>query len=317
MEQLIGRGRDMVLGALVADAASMGLHWLYDQDRLADVAGGCPAFRTPDAADYDGFKGYFVHGGKPPGALSHYGEQLLVMLRALAETNGRYDKAAYEAAFRAHFGYGGTHVGYIDRATRDTLDNLTQAERAGGIEADTHYGSDDTQLPALSKLPPLVAAGQADHAESAIRVTNNTDHAMRYGQVAAAMLQEALQGAAPRDVARAGLAAASPQITPVLSPAFEATAMDCPGFTAQVGLSCELAYGVPSVLHNLLSGDGYRRAVLQNILAGGDNCGRAILLGAVLGACHGIGGDGIPPDWIDVLILPREVDDLLSRAIPD
>ena len=28
-----------VVGALVGDAASMGLHWLYDQERILQVAG--------------------------------------------------------------------------------------------------------------------------------------------------------------------------------------------------------------------------------------------------------------------------------------
>ena len=32
----------MLWGALVADAAAMGLHWLYDQDRIAEAAGDAP-----------------------------------------------------------------------------------------------------------------------------------------------------------------------------------------------------------------------------------------------------------------------------------
>ena len=40
------RARNLVLGALVADAAAMGLHWLYDQDRIAAVAPKTPECLT-------------------------------------------------------------------------------------------------------------------------------------------------------------------------------------------------------------------------------------------------------------------------------
>ena len=36
------RARAALQGALVADAAALGLHWLYDPERLAQVAGDAP-----------------------------------------------------------------------------------------------------------------------------------------------------------------------------------------------------------------------------------------------------------------------------------
>lgn len=49
----------MLLGALVADAASLGLHWLYDPDRIAQIATkrGSAAFAPVDAAFFEGAKG--------------------------------------------------------------------------------------------------------------------------------------------------------------------------------------------------------------------------------------------------------------------
>ena len=40
-------GLNAVLGALTADAAALGLHWLYNTDRLAGVAGDHVVFRQP------------------------------------------------------------------------------------------------------------------------------------------------------------------------------------------------------------------------------------------------------------------------------
>ncbi len=102
-----GRLRSTILGALVADAASVGLHWLYDQGRIREVAPDSPEFRTPTSSDYDGVTGFYAHGDKRVGDFSHYGEQAMVLLRSLVANGSRYDKKHYEDLFREHFGYGG------------------------------------------------------------------------------------------------------------------------------------------------------------------------------------------------------------------
>ncbi|MEK7844296.1 MAG: ADP-ribosylglycohydrolase family protein, partial [Pseudomonadota bacterium] len=52
-----------ILGALIADSASLGLHWLYDPKRIARIeqAKGL-VFLQPDANDYAETQGYFAHG---------------------------------------------------------------------------------------------------------------------------------------------------------------------------------------------------------------------------------------------------------------
>ena len=127
-EALRRRIRNSILGAFVADAASLGMHWVYSQRRINELAPAYPEFRAPDEADYEGGVGYFAHAGKRAGDLSQYGEQMLVMLRSLAATDGRYNRAHYTETFRRHFGYGGEFVGYIDRPTRQTLDRIYRDE---------------------------------------------------------------------------------------------------------------------------------------------------------------------------------------------
>ena len=86
--------------------------------------------------------------------------------------------------------------------------------------------------------------------------------------------------------------------------------------TSKFGTSCKLVYGVPSAVHNALTSDSYSTAIRRNIYAGGDSCGRAMLLGAVLGAANGIGGDkGIPIEWIEKLTLRDEVDSLVTKLL--
>lgn len=292
------RARAAVTGAIVADAASMGLHWLYDQARIREVAGDSPAFRAPNRADFAD-KGYFAHDGKRPGDPSHYGEQMLVMARSLTRT-GAYDAGDYAAEFRATFGYGGAWVGYIDRPTRATLDAMAAAEAAD--QALTGCGADDAQLPAVSKLPPLVARHYAADdlgalVESAVRVTNNRDDSVAWGQAIASMIRAAIQGATPEDAV-----AAARGINEMIDGQIEAALALRDKSPSEVAtafaLHCQLEVAFPVLCHSIATAKSYADAVRANIQAGGDSCGRAVPLGAVLGACFAGADDGIPPEWI-------------------
>ena len=374
------RIRNTILGALVADAASVGFHWLYDQNRIRQIAPEAPEFRSPTQNDYQGFPGFYAHGHKRTGELSQYGEQAMVLLRSLVINNGQYKKVHYENLFHQHFGYGGGYVGYIDHPTRETLDNITTVEhealqRAKAIpfsgdnnskhmmitkvlanvkatqgdelclkveEAvrQTHddemvayafkivaelekivgfHGANDEQLPAISKLPPLVAVYAGKDAlhevvESAVRVTNNNDLAVHFGQASGSIIEAAVLGADAETAILGVTKHADPVVAKLVDTAFSLQDKDNVEVTAKFGMSCKLAFGIPSVIHNLLTSESFVQAIRQNIYAGGDSCGRAILLGAVLGATNGINEEtGIPQMWIDNLSQKEEIDDLIAK----
>ena len=62
---------DALKGALVADAAAMGLHWMYEQEQIANVAqSGDILFRQPDATVYAGKKSCLLYTSPSPRDLS-------------------------------------------------------------------------------------------------------------------------------------------------------------------------------------------------------------------------------------------------------
>ena len=309
------RKRAAILGALVGDAASMGFHWLYDQTRIRELNPSAPEFRQPDRRDYEGVSGYFAHATKNAGELSHYGEQAKLMLQSLSSCPEDYSQRHYQALFHQFFGYGGAYVGYIDHATRDTLNRMEEAGTALQESPEgTYFGSNDLQLPAVSKLPALVARFAGDTrlaavTESAVRVTNNVDVSVEYGLVAARAIEAAILTASPVLAIEAGLRAASERIAVELQPAEERKGLSSAEFSAALGLSCELKFGVPSVFHQLRDVASFAGAIRENIWIGGDSCGRAILLGSVLGACFGVGGElGIPEPWVARLPERKKID---------
>src|SRR5687768_12882675 len=186
-----------VLGALVADSAALGLHWLYNQARIAEIEElkGL-AFLQREAVNYAGKQGYLAHGRKAPGESTGYGEVCLLMLKHLAK-HGNFNRIEHQTEYRAHCGPGGEFVGYIDSPTRMTLRKLLFLEPA---EFPAESGADDDQHPALAALPALVAThGETledlmKRAEEVVRVTSNNELAVAAARCSSAALFSLLQG---------------------------------------------------------------------------------------------------------------------------
>lgn len=353
-------------GGWVADAASLGLHWLYDSQRILEVGGQSPEFLTPDAGYFKGGFGYFAHEGKKPGDISHYGAATGVLTDSLLASEGALDIRDYQRRFRAFFGPGGHWQGYIDNPTRVTLKNLDSIEqnaieqaqstttasltekqkrilvqkvlpytrRLSGDslatpvrkaisltyqepeiqEAGVHLaetidqhllpesGADDMQLPAISKLPPLVACYCGSDqlmgvTEAAVRVTNHNDEAVAWAKCAARLLDTLFRG----EPISAALDAATPEAPDPenLKKARSGSLLNAPGAGDTFGRTCYLHEAMPVIFHILSHAESFSEAVRANIHCGGDSCGRAWIIGPAMAAIYGVGGErGIPLSWL-------------------
>ncbi|WP_420390063.1 ADP-ribosylglycohydrolase family protein [Marinobacter sp.] len=353
-------------GGWVADAASLGLHWLYDSQRICEVAGQSPEFLPPKADYFTGGFGYFAHDGKQSGDVSHYGAATGVLTGSLLANEGKLDIRDYQRRFRAFFGPGGDWRGYIDNPTRGTLNNLDTIEQnaiekaqltttakltdrqkrvlvqkvlpytrrlrgdqlADPVrkaisltyqepeiqEAGVHLaatidhhllpesGADDMQLPAVSKLAPLVACYCGSErlmevAEAAVRVTNHNDEAVAWARCAARLLDYLFRG----EPLSAALDAATREAPDPqhLNNARSGSALDAPGAGDTYGRTCYLHEAMPVIFHILNHAHGFTEAVRANIRCGGDSCGRAWIIGPAMAAIYGVGGErGIPLSWL-------------------
>lgn len=371
-------------GGWVADAASLGLHWLYDSKRILQVAPERPEFLTPHPEYFEGGVGFFAHPGKQSGELSHYGAATRVLQQSLCANNGRLEIRDYQRRFRDCFGPGGQWQGYIDNPTRLTLDNLNQnkqdaiekarareselsekqqkvlvqkvlpytrrlsgdqlrepvrkaiamtyknsdIQEAGVALAETidrqlkpESGADDTQLPAVSKLPPLIACYTGspkllEVAEAAVRVTNHNDEAVAWAKCIALLLDALFQGA-PVTKALDLAQEQAPDIKNLKS-ARNATHLDAVSAGDQFGRTCYLHEAVPIIFHILSHAESFVEATRANIYCGGDSCGRAWVIGPAMGAIHGPGSEkGMPLSWLarlrDSAVILDETENLMRH----
>ncbi len=353
-------------GGWVADAASLGLHWLYDSQRILEVGGQAPEFLPPKAGYFKGGFGYFAHEGKQPGDLSHYGAATGLLMDSLLANGGTLDIRDYQRRFRAFFGPGGHWRGYIDNPTRVTLANLNTIEqkaieqalstttveltdkqkrvlvqkvlpytrRLSGEqladpvrkaisltyqereiqEAGVHLaqsidrnllpesGADDMQLPAVSKLPPLVACycgsdRLMEVTEAAVRVTNHNDEAVAWAKCAARLLDHLFQGDSMPDALEAAKNEAPDKHS--LNNAESGASLNAIAAGDTYGRTCYLHEAMPVIFHILNHARSFTEAIRANIQCGGDSCGRAWIIGPAMTAMHGVGGEcGIPLSWL-------------------
>lgn len=312
------RMRGMVWGQFLGDAAALGSHWIYNLTELKEkFPAGIEGFESPGPGHY--------HWGKTAGDLTHYGDAALILLESLAETGG-FEPAAYGSRFLEMMAPGKYH-GYLDSATRGTYENFLNFE--GSDSSKTHVyshqnGADDDQLATASSLAPLLVwhHGDADlsgKVEMLTRVRQNNDRAVAYMQVHARLLGELLDG---RDFHTAfhrleEEAARHPQFGAEFSRKFSAAIENkhksFEEATLVLGQSCPLISSFPSALVAALKeSENFETAILGVLRGGGDNAGRAALVGAWVGAI--VGESGLPAQWLAKLNAREKIAAALDAA---
>ena len=288
-----------LMGALIGDAAALGLHWIYDVGRIAEIAakrGGKSAFTPIDPENFENVPAFFAHGKRSDGMLTQYGRVLHLAVQCMNRNHGAFDVAAYQQDYVDTFGAGGSYQGYIDKPTRGTLANIAAKQLdPSGIR--------DNQLPALSTLPAIVLGYHgADNfsaiVEAAIQITNLDAEALVYGGIFAEILTRVLAGEDIGDALRASATTAGASGQTLLD-ALDTDEDNSVKYGEITERACHLSMGMPLAFHILSRAQSFEDAIERNILAGGDSAGRAIVIGAVMGARHGIAGpSGIPLEWI-------------------
>ena len=314
------RLRGAVWGQFVGDAAALGTHWIYDlQELSAQFPGGVVGFESPQPGHY--------HEGRKPGDQTHYGDGALVLLESIAEVGG-FDARAYGKRFVDTFG-SANYRGYLDQATQGTLENYRRfCETNPADRYDFQEGADDDQLANASRLASLVARywrepNLPDLVEVTTKVCQNNPTSIGYMKFNGLFLVELLFG---RDIHRAlnnaelrldfVAPALSPEIRQKIQQALGETFEEVTEATLMFGQACPLPQSFPSALHAFLKhSDDFETAILATLRAGGDNAGRAAMLGAWLGAHLGI--DAIPKVWRSKLSAESRISAALDRILLD
>ncbi len=315
---LVDRLRGAIWGQFVGDAAALGTHWIYDlAKQKAKFPGGVRGFEKPLPNHY--------HAGKSSGDQTHYGDAALLLAKTMAEDGG-FDPRSFGRRFVNTF-RDKTYSGYLDHATRDTVQIFDQfTERSSADEFDFQQGADDDQLATASRLASVVVRYWRDPnlpsiVESLARVCQNNDLAIGCALFSALFLAKILDGLEVSDALvetqNEAIWSKTPsglEIVRLSNQGVQHLPKDVIETTLELGQSCPLEHSFPSAIHAFLRhSDSFETAILETVKAGGDNAGRAALIGAWLAGR--LGFSGIPRDWCNRLSHAEEIADATEKIL--
>jgi len=290
----------MLLGAFVADALSLGVHWVYNTRVIDKKFGRVDGYLDPLTS---------YHTGKKAGDLTHYGDQMLVLLDSLQETSG-FELSVFVQNWRRFFD---TYTGYFDGATKDTLQNLSE-------EKDNHScGSASDDLAGASRISPIcyVSARDVEKLAQTVRVqtafTHNNplviDAAEFFGRTTA----KVLAGAGPLKAVETVLGEnfMGTELESLVQDGLDSQTVDTRQAIADFGQMCSAEAAIPGTMHLIARYENdFERALIENVMAGGDSAARDMPAGMILGA-H-IGLDAIPERWLKGLTSYQQIIKILD-----
>lgn len=296
------KAKAMVLASFVADALSLGVHWIYNTNVIDKKWGRVQSYIKPERPTF--------HPTKDLGEFTHYGDQTLVLLKSVAECSG-FEKFKFAEKWQHFFK---SYAGYFDRATKATIENIKAGKEL------TEAGSDSDELAGAARIAPLAYRYRHDltnliaSARAQTAVTHNNQEVIDCAEFFGRVVFHVLQGEKP-----------TPAITRTLAERFnhepftkwvadgkKSVAKDTRQAMLDLGQQCEIPQAFPGVIHLIAKyEDNLKEGLVENAMAGGDSAGRGLTVGMVLGAY--LGFDAIPSHWLSDLKAYPKIVDLMNQ----
>jgi len=319
--RIASRARGAVLGMLIGDALAMPVHWYYDRaallrdyGRVLDYLDPLPhhpdsilwrsEYRAPnergeilhDQARYWGRKNVHYHQFLKAGENTLNIQIVRLLIDSITE-NGKYRFQDFLDRYVAFMTTPGRHRDtYIEECHRNFF-----ARYAQGVSPEK-CGVKEKHIGGLVGIVPLVVyyKSRPDLArESALAHLALTHPGKRMRDAAnlfVDLLLPLLGGGFVGPVLEEQLAA---QRNPLLGHPFSRWLAEADETVVgrRLSTACYVEHAVPAVVYLALKyRDDPEAALIANTNLGGDNAGRGAVLGALLGAAHGV--EGFPERWV-------------------
>ena len=295
------RIKALILGSFIGDSLSLGVHWEYNPHKIAKTHGRVESYLAPEEDSY--------HPGKKAGDFTHYGDQEMVLLESVAARGG-FDLADYARRWRELFdGY----QGYVDKATKATLENFASGAGPDGS------GSDSTDLSAASRIAPLFLnyggdlEGLLGQVRAMVAMTHNNPQVLDAAAFLARAVHQALEGAGTREALEAALEAdyGSGLVRGWVEQGLASLDQETMRAVGHFGRACPVENLLPGVIHILAKHpEDLKEGLVESVMTGGDNAARAAYVGTLLGAVKGL--EAIPGEWREGLSKGRRIMELLG-----
>lgn len=288
--------KDAIVAAFVADALSLGVHWVYDTTDIDKKYVRLESMVKPELAPY--------HKPKQKGELTHYGDQMMVLLESATHVSG-FDLIHFSEMWQKMFH---SYNGYMDHATKETLDNFKSGKKPKAS------GSVSIDLGGAARIVPLALYYGEDvnafveAAKSQTAMTHNHIQVIECAEFFARTFSMVLKGIKPTEAFQKSLEEMPNafEINQMVKAGLESRFEDTREAIAKFGQECSVQAALPSTIHLIAKyEDDLKEALIENIMAGGDSSARGMLAGFILGCYQGI--ETIPEEWLADMVAYEKI----------
>jgi hypothetical protein len=275
----------IIQGALVANAASLGFHWIYDGAYIKKVAATEPiVFKTQEKHHYQAAQlAYLSYEGLPIGSFSMQGYILRGLTQRLQE-NPDFNQADYQAFIYQHLKPGGVYQGYVESYVNKMI-AVKLSE-----QLDLHMpplNQNDDHL--IGLMPYLAVRALKLPLEKAWTLaslfTQDQDYQAFY------QMLESYFDLVPTLGLQGAMKEAIEKSPSNVKPLFEEALLskDTDAFVTKHDLvSCSVHKALPVAFHVAYHAESYEEAIISNMKIGGNLSDRGAIIGAMLSAVHAI-----------------------------
>jgi len=278
--------KGLMWGSLLGDAYALGGHWIYDQEALSNSSLNFNGLNDPLSS---------YHPTKKAGDFTHYGDQMLWLLKHMNQTK-KYDPLQFTEIWKKEMS---DYRGYIDSASKNTLTNLNEGASFMGCGSASH------DLSVVGRHTPIIfTLSNMDEIMDSVKFHTFLTHFTKESLDASKYIVEVtLAMVYNLDVETTLKERAEfygEVVKAEVQKAFELRDLPTNEAINTLGASCSVQGALASTVYLLLNyHDDFEALLKANVLAGGDSAARGMVAGMVVGARYGF--EAIKPSWIEEL----------------
>lgn len=293
--------KDAVVASFIADALCLGVHWVYNTFDIENKYGRLDQMVKPELAPY--------HVSKQKGEFTHYGDQMLVLLKSITKKSG-FDLNQFASDWQKLFV---SYDGYMDHATKETLQNFSEGKDS------TKSGSLSQDLAGASRMAPLFLIYSQDldtfidNAKAQTAMTHNQEYVLASAEFFTRIAAKVLEGIRPSKAFEMIIndMPESQFIKQMVDKGLDSLKENTSKAILEFGQSCSVKDALPSTIHLIAKyEDNLQEALIENVMAGGDSSARGMLVGLIIGCYQGL--ETIPENWLNDMKAYKEISSLIK-----
>ena len=277
--------KELILTSLVTDSYSLGAHWVYDEKQLNNKDINWEELNNPLSV---------WHKGKVAGEFTHYGDQTYWLYKFL-EDKESFDENEYLKYWQDKIA---SYDGYIDGATRETLENIKNNV--------VPSGSNSTDLSIIGRITPLLLVSKTkeeflENVEKFVKLTHNSNKVISASRFFANLLLESLDGNDIKSSLQKLKEQSDTHIQGLITRGIESKDENTFETIREFGPACDVEEGFSGIIHLLCKYTNLKDMLINNAKAGGDSSARGMIAAVIFMANQSI--NQIPKNWLAIKVV--------------